>query len=802
MITLGPVQSLAASAAAANVVNCFLEADTITPGATPPDLFSGRGPLLLGTTPLVLAAAAAGQQILVKSIALYSAATAPVTVAFYSNGTAAPNQRFGLTLPAGGSAAYEDGRGWVVYDANGMAMSSLVPLDAPLPVNQGGTGDTALAANSLLVGNGAAPVLAPAELSWDGSLLSAPGVSLGGAAPALSIQGQAAQTGAYSMVLDAAGNLLQALQPASGGDPRVQWSCYNTLEAAPANYERVSLYFDNPSNLARLETQAGGTGVARSLALQAGGGRTLIGYTYDDTTSNVQISNGTTGGTAQAVIRAFANGGSPVAALVGQAANGTPALPAAVTSGQVLMSFGGSGHNGSAFLGGNSALVQMVSTEAWSTTANGSRIQFVTTPNGSPFTSRANRVVIDHSGNTGFGPISPTARIHIGAGTAAAGTAPIKIAAGTNLTTPEAGALEYDGNQAYFTPSTAVRMAVQASKPVGAAITTASYTQLQSDTELLFSSTSGCTITLLSAAGYPGRKLWVQNLSAQVLTSASSNVIPAGNTAAGTAILPATAGAWAVLESNGVGWQVLACSSASGGGSGSTITSGTYASRPSSPSAGQVYKCTDCPAELFSTGGVSFDQTYHRDVLVSPYSDTGASWVNQSSCTIAGFGPFTYVSGPTTASDNLVLRVKPTSATPYDIKIWLKPMSVNQSNETFGLCLTDGTKIVTWGVTPRSSTSPNIFELNKWTNSTTFSSGYITSSPAPFLIDGVWLRIANDGSSYSFYWSGDGQNWRLFYTTAVSGFYLSATSIGLFMNLSAGAVVSVGPAMTIYSSTL
>lgn len=46
---------------------------------------------------------------------------------------------------------------------------------------------------------------------------------------------------------------------------------------------------------------------------------------------------------------------------------------------------------------------------------------------------------------------TPTAHLHIGAGTAAAGNAPLKLTAGTNLTTPENGAFEFDGTNLYFT---------------------------------------------------------------------------------------------------------------------------------------------------------------------------------------------------------------------------------------------------------------------------------------------------------------------------------------------------------------
>lgn len=46
---------------------------------------------------------------------------------------------------------------------------------------------------------------------------------------------------------------------------------------------------------------------------------------------------------------------------------------------------------------------------------------------------------------------TPTAYLHLGAGTATANTAPLKLTAGTNLTTPENGAFEFDGTNLYFT---------------------------------------------------------------------------------------------------------------------------------------------------------------------------------------------------------------------------------------------------------------------------------------------------------------------------------------------------------------
>lgn len=45
----------------------------------------------------------------------------------------------------------------------------------------------------------------------------------------------------------------------------------------------------------------------------------------------------------------------------------------------------------------------------------------------------------------------PTAYLHLGAGTATANTAPLKFTSGTNLTTPEDGAIEFNGKSLYFT---------------------------------------------------------------------------------------------------------------------------------------------------------------------------------------------------------------------------------------------------------------------------------------------------------------------------------------------------------------
>jgi hypothetical protein len=80
-------------------------------------------------------------------------------------------------------------------------------------------------------------------------------------------------------------------------------------------------------------------------------------------------------------------------------------------------------------------------------------------------------MVLSTAGNVGVGVVSPTAALHLKAGTATASSAPIKINDGTVLTTIEKGAIEKDANVFYATPDATNR----------GLLPTISYTVLSSD---------------------------------------------------------------------------------------------------------------------------------------------------------------------------------------------------------------------------------------------------------------------------------------------------------------------------------
>lgn len=72
---------------------------------------------------------------------------------------------------------------------------------------------------------------------------------------------------------------------------------------------------------------------------------------------------------------------------------------------------------------------------------------------------------------------------------------------------------------------------------------------------------STCTVTLPAAGSYTGRQVTFKNMQAQLLVSASSNVVPIDSTLAGTAILLNVVGNWATIVSDGTNWVIMQAAS-------------------------------------------------------------------------------------------------------------------------------------------------------------------------------------------------------------------------------------------------
>jgi hypothetical protein len=98
----------------------------------------------------------------------------------------------------------------------------------------------------------------------------------------------------------------------------------------------------------------------------------------------------------------FADAGDPQYVL--RKARGTSAAPTAVQAGNNLGSFSFRGYTGADFTGSRVQIIG-TATENWSTTANGTRLTFWTTPNTT--TGIQQRLIIDQNGNVGIGTATP-----------------------------------------------------------------------------------------------------------------------------------------------------------------------------------------------------------------------------------------------------------------------------------------------------------------------------------------------------------------------------------------------------------
>jgi hypothetical protein len=89
-------------------------------------------------------------------------------------------------------------------------------------------------------------------------------------------------------------------------------------------------------------------------------------------------------------------------------------------------------------------------------------------------------------------------------------------------------------------------------------IETASFTLADNENFIVCNGSGSITVTFPTASANTGRVVWIKTIAAQTVVSASTNVKPIGTNTAGTAILAASAGAWAMLVCDGTDWVIMA----------------------------------------------------------------------------------------------------------------------------------------------------------------------------------------------------------------------------------------------------
>lgn len=184
-------------------------------------------------------------------------------------------------------------------------------------------------------------------------------------------------------------------------------------------------------------------------AFTTGSGNTAVGYqTLDVLTTgsnNTGIGNGALGQnqTGSENIGIGASAGISIVSTNRSIAIGVSSLLNATGTGNTALGY----HSGSNITTGSFNLMLGYDIDAQSVSADSQ----LSIQNAIFGVNNANTGTTISTGNIGLYVVSPTARLHLPAGTSTAGTAPLKLNTGTALTTEEDGAIEYHSSHLYFT---------------------------------------------------------------------------------------------------------------------------------------------------------------------------------------------------------------------------------------------------------------------------------------------------------------------------------------------------------------
>lgn len=238
---------------------------------------------------------------------------------------------------------------------------------------------------------------------------------------------------------------------------------YNTTDQI-TNFERVR--FDWASNNFIIQTEAGGTG-------------TIRGFTFSGMASTLNVGSDAIGSSAITARRDSTGSGFIFAVTSSQLTSSSAAQNAITVATKVLQT--------------GTASYRGIWVTPW-ISSKGS--------NGALLMDLGTNTAINASGtHTSKFTVSDTGAVVIAAGSATAMTAPLKLTAGTLLTTAEAGAEEFDGNVFYATAAASSRQVIPATQFI--TLTTA-FTTAGGTTALqkLFNSPTNGTLTAVANTTY------------------------------------------------------------------------------------------------------------------------------------------------------------------------------------------------------------------------------------------------------------------------------------------------------------
>lgn len=215
------------------------------------------------------------------------------------------------------------------------------------------------------------------------------------------------------------------------------------------------------------------------------------------------------------------------------------------------------------------------------------------------------------------------------------------------------------------------------------------------------------------------------------------------------------------------------------------ITSGTYASIPGSPIAGDIYIPTDSFYNLLRYNGSSWDHFKDGMQMVPPVVGD-FTWVNQGDASTATTKGGIFFEAPANGSVNVRIMKKAAPATPYIVTAKIIPrlfdtavlagLAFRQSSDgklqLFGLAF--------GGVTYLAS--------QKYNSATSFNANYTTISISD-VGSPLFLRIEDNGTNRICSWSTDGQNFVTVHSIGRTDF-MTADEIGFTISPSSTVIAA------------
>ncbi len=283
---------------------------------------------------------------------------------------------------------------------------------------------------------------------------------------------------------------------------------------------------------------------------------------------------------------------------------------------------------------------------------------------------------------------------------------------------------------------------------------------------------SATSLTVASASGFPSTGNFRIRISNEILivTAVSGTTFTVTRGAESTSNVAQAAGSLVSLTHTAGAVDAIRSDQ---------IQRGTFANRPASPKAGDLYFSTDGPY-LSHHNGSSWN-VFGPLFKFTPPVENDFVWINQGSATIDHtLGPGILQSPAGDTSFNLRIRKKAAPATPWTLTAaWIYNIKTGTTNSTAGICVrqsSDG-KVATLGNFQLANERVVGFNMNSATNFSATHTDLNMGMVGPV----QWMRIADNGTNRIYSWSNNGVNW-IQLTSVTRTSFLTADEIGFFTN--------------------